>query len=69
MSTPFLSTLMRLVLRNVLTSGTMQFYVFVAVGTMVSHMSNELREQELRYRGIFDHSEAGVFLIGRQDST
>jgi PAS domain S-box-containing protein len=50
-----------------ITSGTMQFYVFVAVGTMVSHMSNELREQELRYRGIFDHSEAGVFLIDRKD--
>ena len=49
------------------TSGTMQFYVFVAVGTMVSHLSNELREQELRYRGIFDHSEAGVFLIDRKD--
>jgi PAS domain S-box-containing protein len=50
-----------------ITSATMQFYVFVAVGTMVSHLSNELREQELRYRGIFDHSEAGVFLIGRKD--
>jgi PAS domain S-box-containing protein len=50
-----------------ITSGTMQFYVFVAVGTMVSHMSNELREQELRYRGIFDHSEAGVFLVDRKD--
>ncbi|HVP24745.1 MAG TPA: ATP-binding protein [Methanomicrobiales archaeon] len=50
-----------------ITSGTMQFYVFVAVGTMVSHLSNELREQELRYRGIFDHSEAGVFLIDRKD--
>ena len=50
-----------------ITSGTMQFYVFVAVGTMVSHLSNELREQELRYRGIFDHSEAGVLLIDRKD--
>jgi PAS domain S-box-containing protein len=50
-----------------ITSATMQFYVFVAVGTLVSHMSNELREQELRYRGIFDHSEAGVFLIDRKD--
>jgi len=53
--------------QTAITSGTMQFYVFVAVGTMVSHLSNELREQELRYRGIFDHSEAGVFLIGRKD--
>jgi PAS domain S-box-containing protein len=50
-----------------ITSGTMQFYVFVAVGTMVSHLSNELREQELRYQGIFDHSEAGVLLIDRKD--
>ncbi|HMA06079.1 MAG TPA: ATP-binding protein [Methanomicrobiales archaeon] len=50
-----------------ITSGTMQFYVFVAVGTMVSHLSNELREQELRYRGIFDHSEAGVLLVDRKD--
>lgn len=50
-----------------ITSATMQFYVFVAVGTMVSHLSNELREQELRYRGIFDHSEAGVFLIDRKE--
>jgi PAS domain S-box-containing protein len=37
--------------------------VFVAIGAVVSSLSLRLREQEERYRGFFDNSEAGTFLV------
>ncbi len=37
--------------------------VFVAIGVVVSLLSLRLREQEERYRGIFDYSEAGTFIV------
>lgn len=37
--------------------------VFAAVGIVVSLLSLRLREQEERYRGIFDNSEAGTFVV------
>ena len=58
-----------------ITSGTMQFYVFVAVGTLVSHLSNELREQEspvpghlrpLRGRGLPDRQEGPPHRRGKR---
>jgi len=49
------------------TTATVQFYVFVAVGTLVSRLSEELREQQIRYQGIFDHSQAGVMLVRRSN--
>ncbi|ABN57363.1 MAG: ATP-binding protein [Methanoculleus horonobensis] len=42
--------------------------VFAAVGTVVSFLSLRLREQEERYRGIFDNSEAGTFIIAPGES-
>jgi PAS domain S-box-containing protein len=47
---------------EVITQATAQFYVFVAIGVIVSSLSSTLKEQEDRYHGIFDYSEAGVFL-------
>jgi PAS domain S-box-containing protein len=46
-----------------ITSATARFYVLVAIGVIVASLSSNLKEQEDRYHGIFDYSEAGVFLI------
>jgi PAS domain S-box-containing protein len=37
--------------------------VFFAIGAVVSFLTLRLREQEQRYRGVFDNSEAGTFLV------
>ncbi len=37
--------------------------VFVAIGAAISLLSRRLREQEIRYRGVFDNSEAGTLVI------
>jgi len=37
--------------------------VFAAIGAVVSLLSLRLREQEERYRGVFDNSEAGTFVV------
>lgn len=42
--------------------------VFAAVGIVVSLLSLRLREQEERYRGIFDNSEAGTFVVAPGES-
>jgi PAS domain S-box-containing protein len=42
--------------------------VFVAVGAVVSLLALRLREQEERYRGIFDNSEAGTFIVAPGES-
>ncbi|OPY41677.1 MAG: putative diguanylate cyclase [Methanoregulaceae archaeon PtaU1.Bin066] len=47
---------------EILTQSTARFYVFVAIGVIVASLSNNLKEQEDRYHGIFDYSEAGFFL-------
>jgi len=46
-----------------ITSATARFYVLVAIGLIVASLSSNLKEQEDRYHGIFDYSEAGVFLV------
>ncbi len=48
---------------DLLTQSTARFYVFVAIGVIVASLSNNLKEQEDRYHGLFDYSEAGVFLV------
>jgi len=48
---------------NSITSATARFYVLVAIGVIVASLSNNLKEKEDRYHGIFDYSEAGVFLV------
>ncbi len=42
--------------------------VFVAIGAVVSLLSLRLREQEERYRGIFDYSEAGTFIVAPEEA-
>jgi PAS domain S-box-containing protein len=42
---------------------TAYFYIFVTIGVIVASLSGTQREQENRYRGIFNYSEAGVFLV------
>ncbi|MGB4051562.1 MAG: PAS domain-containing sensor histidine kinase [Methanoculleus sp.] len=41
--------------------------VFVAIGATVALLSMRLREQERRYRGVFDNSEAGIFIVAPGD--
>lgn len=42
--------------------------VFVAIGAVVSLLSLRLREQEQRYRGVFDNSEAGTFIVAPENA-
>ena len=42
--------------------------VFVAIGAIVSLLSLRLREQEQRYRGVFDNSEAGIFIVAPENA-
>ena len=42
--------------------------VLILIGWLVAFLSTRLREQERLYRGIFDNSEAGIFLIREEDS-
>ncbi len=44
-------------------SAAARFVVFVAIGWIVAYLSLNLREQEERYRGLFDHSEAGSLVV------
>ena len=43
-------------------SAVARVFVFVAIGGVVSWLSISLKKEEERYRGLFDHSEAGSFL-------
>lgn len=42
---------------------TASFYVLVAIAVVISSLSGGLKERETRYRGIFNSSEAGIFLV------
>jgi len=42
---------------------TASFYVLVAVAVVISSLSGEMRDREARYRGIFNSSEAGIFVV------
>jgi PAS domain S-box-containing protein len=41
--------------------------VFVGVAAVVSSLAVHMQKSEIKYRGIFDHSEAGTGLIHRKD--
>jgi PAS domain S-box-containing protein len=43
--------------------------VFVAVAAVVSTLAIHMQKSEMKYRGIFDNSEAGTSLISRKDLT
>lgn len=42
---------------------TASFYVLVAIAVVISSLSGGLKEREARYRGLFNSSEAGIFLV------
>lgn len=42
---------------------TASFYILVAIAVVISSLSGDLRDKEARYRGIFDRSETGIFLV------
>jgi len=47
---------------------TASFYVLVAIAVVISSLSGGLKDREARYRGIFNSSEAGIFLVQDGDS-
>lgn len=42
--------------------------VFSVIGAVVSLLSLRLREEEQRYRGVFNYSEAGIFIVAPEES-
>jgi PAS domain S-box-containing protein len=44
---------------------TAWFVVFVTIGVVTSSFATGLREEERKYRGIFENSQAGLFLFDR----
>ncbi len=44
-------------------AGTAHFYSLVLVGILISILSGDLKTNENRYRGLFERSEAGIFLV------
>jgi PAS domain S-box-containing protein len=49
-----------------LVTGAARFVVFIAIGWVVSYLSLSLQEREERFRGLFDHAEAGAALVRKQ---
>lgn len=49
-------------------TATASFYVLVAVSVVTSSISGSLHQRDLLYKGVFDHSEAGVFVINDHKS-
>jgi PAS domain S-box-containing protein len=45
------------------TTATASFYVLVALTLIIASLSGSLRTREIRYRGIFDHAAAGIFIV------
>ncbi|KQC04466.1 MAG: hypothetical protein APR53_10495 [Methanoculleus sp. SDB] len=52
-----------------LLTATMQFYVFVSVGILVSSLSATMRMNELKYRSVFDSSGSCICLINAVKGT
>jgi PAS domain S-box-containing protein len=51
-----------------LVSSASRAAVFLAIGVVVSILTLRMREGERRYRGVFDNSEAGTFLVAFGDA-
>ncbi len=47
----------------VFASAASRAVVFIAIGAVVAYLSLHLKEEEERYRGLFEYSEAGSFLV------
>ncbi|NQS78731.1 MAG: PAS domain-containing protein [Methanoculleus bourgensis] len=44
-----------------------QFITLIGIATIIFYLVTLLRDREKRYRGIFENSQAGVFLINKRD--
>jgi PAS domain S-box-containing protein len=42
---------------------TTRFFFFVAIGSVITLLVRKMRDEEEKYRGIFDHAQDGVFLL------
>lgn len=54
---------------GVLAAATMQFYVFVSLGVVISVVSGDLKVNEMMYRNIFDHAGSAICLIDARSGT
>ncbi len=50
-----------------LIASTIKCYVLIGVSVVVSSLATHMRKNEVKYRGIFNHSEAGIGLINSSD--
>ncbi len=51
----------------ILVSSSVICYVLIGVSVVVSSLATHMRRNEVKYRGIFNHSEAGIGLVNSQD--
>jgi len=50
-----------------LLASSIKCYVLIGVSVVVSSLATHMRKNEVKYRGIFNHSEAGIGLINIED--
>ena len=50
-----------------LLAATIKIYVLIVVAVVVSSLATHMRKNEVKYRGIFNNSEAGVGLINQEN--
>lgn len=50
-----------------LVASSIKCYVLIAVSVVVSSLATHMRQNEVKYRGIFNHSEAGIGLVNSPD--
>jgi len=48
------------------TTATASFYVLVTLTLIIGSLSQNLKAREIRYRGIFDHAGAGIFIVRQE---
>jgi PAS domain S-box-containing protein len=54
---------------DALGGATARFFFFVAIGAVITLLVRRMRDEEEKYRGIFDHAQAGVFLLSPSAGT
>jgi PAS domain S-box-containing protein len=50
-----------------LLASSVKCYVLIGVSVVVSSLASHMRKNEVKYRGIFNHSEAGIGLVNSSD--
>ena len=50
-----------------LIASSIKCYVLIGVSVVVSSLATHMRQNEVKYHGIFNHSEAGIGLVNRSD--